>query len=102
MLSVFLPKLCISCGETSAASSDLGSYLCERCLRILDASESPIEDDIRSRLERVLDSIDFGVVRSSYAFQTESVTQSLIHGVKYTGMPRLGRMLGRRFAAQHT
>jgi ComF family protein len=100
MLSVFLPQRCVSCSDNGIGSKQLTRYLCSRCIRILDALEPPSEVDIKGRLDSVL-SLDYRLALSSYPFQHDSVTQSVIHAVKYTGMPRLGRILGQTLASTH-
>jgi ComF family protein len=96
MLRLFLPEICIHCGDHCdyAKQQPLSKYLCKVCLRQFELFEPPSQDDLalKSALFRELPfEISIG---ASCKFENGGIMQSLIHHCKYQEMPKLGAILG--------
>jgi len=95
MLRLFLPEICIHCGDHCdyAKQKPLTKYLCKVCLRQFELFEQPSQDDLvqKSSLFRELPDVSIG---ASFTFENGGIIQSLIHHCKYQEMPKLGAILG--------
>ncbi|MCD4651314.1 MAG: ComF family protein [Candidatus Cloacimonetes bacterium] len=93
LLSLFLPRYCISCG----ALSENDGWLCETCEKLLKSEKagySPeiIDADCNLREERYFDS---GIA----LFPFHGVARSFIHALKYDGFTKSGTNIV--FRARH-
>ncbi len=103
MLGVFLPERCLHCDRATVRSETGGKewvhrYLCPVCYRILESADEPEERDVRDQFYRVASGIALRHTRAAYTFLAESPVQSLVHAMKYSGMPRLAKYFGRSIA----
>src|SRR5437868_8177853 len=97
MLSLFLPEICIHCGNAceKTKAKPITHYLCNVCLRQFELFEPPPEEQLIPK-SSLFKEIPFEVnVGSAFSFENGGIIQSLIHHVKYNEMPNLGNILGR-------
>ena len=100
MFDLFLPERCLHCEQPSIHSMNaagivmLSHYICEVCLRILERQEPPNEDYFRNQFHLVAPELELAYSSAAYSFRAESPMQSIIHAFKYSGMQRLGKILG--------
>ena len=96
MLRLFLPEICIHCGNAcdKTKAKPMTQYLCEVCLRQLELFESPPQEALIPK-SLFFKEIPFKIeIGSRFSFQNGGIIQSLIHHVKYNEMPKLGKILG--------
>lgn len=104
MLSLFLPRRCVHCGEPAKASlsfaksGPLARYLCENCAHILDHDEPPQPETLRNKFSYAA-GFEVASIGVFFTFIAESPVQSLVHSFKYNGMPRLASHLGKMMLA---
>src|ERR1035437_8777814 len=99
MLSLFLPRRCLHCGQPAIASRvkstyPLAHYLCEICARILESDEPPNPQALKQHFARVASELEVRDLATVFTFVSGSPVQSLIHSLKYSGMVRLAQQLG--------
>lgn len=96
LLNLFYPATCCGCGEALVKGE---KHLCLSCIASLprtnfhDMSDNTIEQRF------------FGKVKIEYAtsflhFEKKTITQRLLHEIKYDGKKELGKMLGQFFGSE--
>lgn len=96
LLNLFYPTTCCGCGEVLIKGE---VHLCLSCIATLprtnfhDMPDNPIEHRF------------FGKVKVEHAssflhFEKKTITQRLLHEIKYNGKKELGKMLGRFFGSE--
>ena len=89
MLSLFLPGRCLHCTRPTAARREraLAHYLCEQCIRVLDATEPPdpreITQELDSRLPPGLSIAHIGCGWDGDPTHQVRAIQQTIHGNVY-------------------
>lgn len=96
LLNLFYPITCCGCGETLVKGE---THLCLSCIATLPRTNfhnmegNPIETKF------------YGKVKMEYAssflhFEKKTITQKLLHEIKYNGKKELGKMLGHYFGSE--
>jgi ComF family protein len=96
MLRLFLPEICIHCGNACDArkGQPITKYLCNVCLRQFELFEPPMQDELVLR-SSIFHELPFKPkIGSAFTFQNGGIIQSVIHHFKYAEMPRLAIVLG--------
>ena len=97
MLRLFLPEICVHCGDscdTNKRSEALAKYLCSVCLRIFHHEQPPSTDDLRM-LTTVFNDFSNAIdYTAAFIFRKDDIVQSLIHHFKYLDMPKLAEIVG--------
>jgi ComF family protein len=91
ILHLLYPEICVGCGSDLVSGNNM---ICSDCMNAIPVTgfyrhrENPVEKIFRGRLPVVN--------ASAYAFFTkDSVTQNLLHGLKYGGNKEIGVNIGR-------
>src|SRR5437667_4660976 len=103
MLRLFLPEICVHCGEHCDYSKQesLSKYLCNSCFRQFYLFEPPTQDNLTAK-SSLFRELPFEVqIGSSFIFQNGGIIQSLIHHAKYMDMPNLAKILGKIAAGKN-
>lgn len=93
-LSLFYPNLCIGCDQVLPKGTE---YLCPKCLYNLPKTRTHELEvpQFREKFEGIVQVEDILV----YAhFHKNGLTQKVLHELKYGERPRIGEMIGKRYA----
>jgi competence protein ComFC len=88
LIQFFFPRLCPLCGS----GYDSREPLCPGCVEKLIVSRNPLMQSDPADFNHLKDPIQFDGAATCWDFTTD--IEALVHRVKYTGAPKLGRFLG--------
>lgn len=90
-LDLVYPRICYMCGEKI---SDSDKYFCPECYNLLKNFEhgaNIMNTGGKQSFQQIIDDID-----SLFHFEPETISQKIIHLIKYEGMKNLGFLMGKR------
>jgi len=90
-VQLFFPRACVGCSQGLLRGE---RWLCSQCLRDLPLTQYHHWPD-NPVYERLLGRLPIASAQALLHFRKDSITQRLLHALKYGGRPELGAFLGR-------